>query len=249
MKKFKKSCIGCDKVLKTKTKEHFWPKWLIKHTNMTTTKIPWIGGNEVFPMTATIPLCEDCNSTLGAKLESEMYKIVLSIESNKGISDNDAEIFIRWSWKMEGFSWRIFNPEHNYSEVYTVRDRALKPIDHIRPRLVLAIATIADPEEGKPYKPMGLCSFNEKNAIIASGIISSIAYIVLVDGLIGKLPMNYSYYRLSAIRDALGDAKLFYPEQGFKNFSEAKLLTRITAGTMTLIVDDSITSDGYLNLG
>lgn len=237
LKKFRKICIGCNKQVKKMTKEHFWPKWMIIHTNMTKHKIMWWNGNEVYPLTATIPLCGPCNHELGSKLEAPMQQLFLDIEAGKGISDNEAEIFIRWCWKMEGFAWRLYSPEGKYSEVYSVTGRAIKSIDHIRPRLVLAIALVEDECEGKEFKPLGLCNFNEVNAIVVSGVISKVAFIVLTDDQVGSLPKNYSYYRLNALRDGLGDAKLWHPQIGFKNFTDAKELTRQAAALISHNID------------
>lgn len=219
------------------TKEHFWPKWLIKHTNMTKNKIHWIGGREVYPLTATIPLCSTCNSEIGGQLEAPMKTILKDIEAGNGISDNEAEIFIRWAWKMEGFSWRLFTPEGQYSERYTVKERCLQPLDHIRPRLVLALALLRDALEEKEYKPMGLCNANEINGIIVSGVISEVAFIVLTDDLIEHLPLQFKHYQLNPLRDKLGDAKLFYPEIGFGNFSESKWVIRMAANKMSSEMD------------
>ncbi|EBO9671316.1 hypothetical protein AF92_10905 [Salmonella enterica] len=237
MKKFKKHCIGCDKKMKNPTKEHFWPKWLIKHTKMEKHKIAWFNGKRIPPLTATIPLCAECNSELGGKLEDPMKNLLIDIESGKGISDNEAEVFIRWAWKMEGFSWRLVLPDGNYSSVYTVKDRVLKKIDQIRGELVLAIALVEDAYEGREYLPMGLCNFNEVNAIIVSGVIGHVAFIVLTEDQIGKLPINYSYYRLNPLRDNLGDAKLFYPAVGFKTFRQAQNLTRDAAQLISYSLD------------
>lgn len=239
--KFKKSCIGCDKTTRKTTKEHFWPKWLIKLTNMTGHKIPWIGGKKVYPMTATIPLCKSCNQTLGSELEAPMQQIILDLENGDGISDNEAEIFIRWCWKMEGFSWRLRNPDSEYNKLYTIIERALQSIDEIRPSLVLAIAIVEEKyRNGKDFKPMGLCNINERNAIVVSGVISNIAFIVLIDTQVGNLPVNYSYYPLSALRDGLSDAKLFHPKRGFKTFEDAKKLTREAANYISRELDKEI---------
>ncbi|SQP00472.1 Uncharacterised protein [Escherichia coli] len=166
-----------------------------------------------------------------------MKNLLIDIESGKGISDNEAEIFIRWAWKMEGFSWRLVLPDGNYSSVYTVKDRVLKKIDQIRGELVLAIALVEDAYEGREYLPMGLCNFNEVNAIIVSGVIGHVAFIVLTEDQIGKLPINYSYYRLNPLRDNLGDAKLFYPAIGFKTFRQAQNLTRDAAQLISYSLD------------
>jgi len=207
---------------------------------MTKHKISWWKGNEVYPLTATIPLCGPCNWALGSELEGPMQQILTDIESGNGISDNEAEIFIRWCWKLEGFSWRLSRPEGNYSDVYNIRDRVLKQLDQIRPRLVLALALVEDPYEGYEFKPMGLCNFNEKNAIVVSGVISEVAFIVLTDDQVGNLPLNFTYYQLNPIRDEMGDAKLFYPKIGFKKFTEAKDLIRYSAQIISLNTDDKI---------
>ncbi|ETI59933.1 hypothetical protein [Marinomonas profundimaris] len=238
MKKFKKICISCDKKMKKPTKEHFWPKWLIKHTNMTGHKIMWMSEDRVYPLTATIPLCLSCNSEFGSKLEKPMMELLIDIELGKGISDNDAEIFVRCAWKMEAFSWRVSLPDSQYSGVYTVKERVLKSLDSIRGNLVLAVALIKDPYQGKEYLPMGLCNTNEVNAIVMSGVIGEIAFIVLTTDQVGKLPLQFSYYRLKPLRDSLGDAKLFYPDVGFQTFKEAQDLTRDAASLISLSFDE-----------
>lgn len=238
MKKFKKICISCDAKMKKPTKEHFWPKWLIRHTNMTKHKIHWMsGGVKVYPLTATIPLCLSCNSEFGSKLEKPMMDLLVDIESGKGISDNEAEIFVRWAWKMEAFSWRINLPDNQYSGVYTVKERILKSIDSIRGNLVLAVSLIKDPYQGKDYLPMGLCNENDINAIVMSGVIGKVAFIVLTTDQVGKLPLQFSYYRLKSLRDSLGDAKLFYPEEGFATFKAAQDLTRDAASLISYSFD------------
>lgn len=40
---------------------------------------------------------------------------------------------------------------------------------------------------------MGLCNTNEINAIVISGVIDHVAFIVLTEDQLGKLPINYSY--------------------------------------------------------
>lgn len=166
-----------------------------------------------------------------------MMNLLVDIESGRGLSDNEAEVFIRWAWKMEGFSWRLIQPDGNYSSVYTVKERILKKIDQIRGGLVLAIALLEDAYEGREYLPMGLCNTNEINAIVVSGVIGHVAFIVLTEDQIGKLPINYSYYRLNPLRDNLGDAKFFYPEIGFRTFRQAQDLTRDAASLISYSFD------------
>lgn len=87
---------------------------------------------------------------------------------------------------------------------------------------------------------MGLCHFNEKNAIVVSGVISEVAFIVLTDDQIGNLPLNFTYYQLNPMRDGAGDAKLFYPQVGFKTFTEAKYLIRYSAQKISINTDEKI---------
>src|SRR5690606_34805460 len=96
---------------------------------------------------------------------------------------------------------------------------------------------VEDECEGEDFRPLGLCNTNESNAIVVSGVISKVAFIVLTDDQVGSLPVNFSYYRLNALRDGLGDAKLFYPEFGFKKFTDARDLTRRAAAFISHKID------------
>ena len=85
-----------------------------------------------------------------------MNRILDDFEDARGISDNEAELIVRWLWKVDGLLWHISHPTQDYSPIYTLRDRVIRPLDAIRGELILALALCAslDPRYGDA--PMGL---------------------------------------------------------------------------------------------
>ena len=74
---FKHKCVCCEESGKEMSKEHLFPQWLLKMTNTEQDlfsspygKIPGIS--------FTVPLCKECNSLLGTKLEAPVSKIFRS---------------------------------------------------------------------------------------------------------------------------------------------------------------------------
>jgi len=126
-KHLKYKCAGCERVDTEMNMEHVFPKWLILRTNTHKTKIRWIGENKINALSATLPLCIECNRDFGNELEIPVSKIFSDLEQNKGISDNEAELLIRWLWKLDGMFWIALNPKGDYSPVYTLRQKVLQP--------------------------------------------------------------------------------------------------------------------------
>ncbi len=84
------------------TKEHVFPKWLIIRTGTNKTGIRW--GNKIIPaLSVTVPLCKSCNQAFGKYLEAPIKKVFDDLESQKGISDIEADLLVRWLWKLEGY--------------------------------------------------------------------------------------------------------------------------------------------------
>jgi hypothetical protein len=131
IKQFKDACVGCGSRTNPKNKEHPFPKWLITRTRTDRTSIRWINGKKIPADQATLPLCKQCNDDFGAQLESPMSRLLTEIENGKGVSDNEAEIVIRWLWKLEGLLWHVRHPSHDYSAKFTFRERVLLPLNDI----------------------------------------------------------------------------------------------------------------------
>jgi hypothetical protein len=124
--------VACGSRTNPKNKEHPFPQWLITRTKTDRTSIRWIPGNRIPADEATLPLCRQCNRDFGDQLEAPMSRILDDIEADRGLSDNEAELIVRWLWKIEGLLWHVSHPTHDYSSKYTLRERVLRPLDAIR---------------------------------------------------------------------------------------------------------------------
>lgn len=237
MRRYKWICAACGEFGKEMNKEHFWPQWLIQKTGTYKTTIRWIEGKWITAGAATLILCKRCNSDFGQELEVPVSRIFSDLEAGRGLSDNEAELLIRWLWKLEGLSWQFANPSGRYSEKYTLRERVLNPIDDIRGHLVLAISLIYEIDPEFADAPMGIDSLNFHNAIYVAGVFSKIAVMVLHEQFRDRVPENYSTYQLAGKRDERADAKIFFPEVGFKICTDAVYISVKTAPIMAYLHD------------
>ena len=98
-------CSGCDRVGLPMTKEHFFPRWLIDYAQVHHEGITWFDGQTVDPDNATIPLCRECNEAFGTVLEGPVAEIFRQLEQGASISEDEAELLVRWLWKFEGLHW------------------------------------------------------------------------------------------------------------------------------------------------
>lgn len=217
-------------------REHFWPRWIIRKTGTYRTSVRW-GEKKVNPLTATLPLCEKCNSDLGKGLEGPVAQIFEDLERGKGISDLEAELLVRWLWKLEGLGWIFQFPEGRYSERYTLRERILHPIDDIRGQLTLAIALVEKIDPDYDDAPLGIDSECQHSAIFVSGVFSKVAVMVLLAPFEHLIPAMFSQYRLAAKRDAISGAKLFYPQTGFSLCTQAVGVTTLASRKLTMLHD------------
>jgi hypothetical protein len=179
-------------------------------------------GNKRIPADqATLPLCTQCNTDFGEQLEVPMSGILDDNEDGNGISDHEAEIIVRWLWKVEGLLWHISNPTSAYSPKYTLRERVLSPLDSIRGHLILAIALCEtiDPTYGD--SPMGIDSHGRVDGVFVSGVFSQTAMMVVLDAFSDLIPRQFSIYRLLADRGIVTSrAKLFFPRTTFPSDTE-----------------------------
>lgn len=211
------------------SQEHVFPIWLIRRTNTDKTEIGWMGKRTISAQSATIPLCVECNRDFGKHLETPVSKIFDDLEARQGISDNEAELLVRWLWKIDGLFWIARYPKGDYSIAYTLRERVLRPIDTIRSQLVLAVSLIETIDPSFGDKPLGIDSYTHLDAIFVSGVFSEIAMMVVHEAFVNMIPEAFSKYRFSSIRDASSEAKLFHPKVGFKDDIEAIVITKLVS--------------------
>ena len=210
-------------------KEHVFPEWLIRRTRTNETGIRWGAKRNLPALAATLPRCEECNAEFGKELESPAARLFDEIEADKGLSDDEAELLVRWMWKIKGLDWVANHPGGDYTRKYSLRERVLLPIDNIRGNLVLAAALTAstDPEFGD--LPMGIDAVTEHDAIFVSGVFSRIAVMVLHAKFENLVPGQFARYRLASKRHDLHAGKLFYPPVAFKDDVEAVSVTALSS--------------------
>lgn len=188
---------------------------------------------------ATVPLCTECNRDFGVALETPVSRIFDDIESGRGLSDNEAELLVRWLWKLEGLLWIAQNPDGDYSPGFKLRERILRPIGQIRGDLVLALARVARIDRAHGDKPMGIDSaVGGANAIFVSGVFSELAVMVLMADFIEMIPEHFTRYRLAPSREETGDAKLIFPKTGFADDNEAVFVTVACSGPLDLVHEE-----------
>ena len=240
----KEKCSGCEKEEVNYTKEHVFPQWLILKTNTDKTRINWFNETKLPALSCTIPLCEECNKIFGKELEGPVSKLFEDIESFKGLSDNEAELLVRWMWKISGLFWAAACPQGKYTEKYTLRERVLSPIDEIRGDIIIALSLIDNIDLSYGDLPLGLDALCEIDAIFVAGVFSKIAIIISLAGFEEVIPENYSIYHLESVRQENIETKVLFPKQGFKNDSEAVYVTK-TIGELLAVVHDELAIELY----
>jgi hypothetical protein len=213
----KKKCAGCGKTNVPMNKEHIFPEWLIFLTNTHKTGIRWGNKLRLPALSATIPICVKCNSDFGEYLEKPVSNLFIEIENGKGVSDNEAELLIRWLWKLDGLNWIAMHPYDDYTRKYTLKERVLTPIDAIRKHLLLAISLIGEIDITDKDLPMGVDSINEIDAIFVSGVFAKIAIMSVLDNFRNQIPEEFDIYQLAEKRNKIGDMKVFFPKTGFED--------------------------------
>ncbi len=221
MNHLKIRCASCERHSVSMNKEHLFPKWLILRTGTHQTGIRWGEKRDVTALSATIPLCIECNSEFGRDLESPTSKLFDDIENNRGLSDEEAELLIRWMWKIQGLAWIANNPNGEYTLKYTLRERVLFPIDEVRSQLILGIGLIRNLHPDSTDLPMGFDSSTQIDAIFVSGVFSHIAIMVVREPFQSMIPGKFGCYRLAPRRDLLNQGKLFFPPNSFHDDVEA----------------------------
>jgi hypothetical protein len=231
VKHLKEACAGCDEFRPDTNKEHLFPKWLIRRAKVT--RIRW-GDRMVSPWKATIPLCEQCNSTFGTELEGPCSRIFTDLEAGRGISEFEADLITRWMWKGLGLGWMARHPGIPYTPRYSLKERVLRPIDDMRSEITIAIS-VAEKISSRlgGEAAMGFDSTNEVDAVFASGVFCRFAFMVSYRMFEGLIPDRFSKFRFSPRPDDLSIAKIWFPKTGFRDDEEAVDITRTASDLLS----------------
>lgn len=209
-------CVGCERSGQKMTREHLFPLWLIKHAKVFKEGISWAGRKGVNPKTATMPLCVDCNSRLGAELEGPVSKIFPRIETEEEVSDYEAELLIRWLWKFCGLTACYAyagDPDWRYSSTWTLIERVLgEPFNTVRRRLCLAIGLIHANDPDFHDWPVGLDSeIGAMDTFFIAGVFGRVALLTCLNDFAGYIPGMFATYNLAHQRDVSGEVVLYPP--------------------------------------
>lgn len=232
---FKKQCVCCQRTGRKMNKEHIFPQWLLDHTKTRKDMFDWVY-RKVPADQATVPLCEECNSQLGTELEGPVKAIFNAIESGEGFNDNDAELLIRWMWKIAGlFYWSICNEHWKYGFI-TLKEHVLSKIALPRSRISIAISLIEDAYEDFGNAPVGLDAFSFYSNIYAAGVFSKLCIVVVYSGFAKYINQDkWTIYQLSDCSLVLNPNNKIYPRTGFKTGSSAIKYMKLVFGNDSAI--------------
>lgn len=224
-------CMGCERPMRDRTKEHVFPAWLIERTSSTSVKykdetgLRWIG-----PNANTVPLCRACNEALGTHLEAPVKTAFEDAEAGLGLSDKQAEQLVCWLWKYEAWNWSINHASRmNYDDRVTPTERLLgKGFEEMRSRITFSITRC----KGEEYigasgqnrgLPMGIDTPpGVYDATCELGVFSRLALGVSLRWADGMLPPELTKYHFPDLKDIEDrDAKVIFPDEGFGGFTEA----------------------------
>lgn len=231
---FKEKCVCCEQSDKKMNKEHLFPQWLLKRTkaskDLFSSPYGPIPGDKL-----TVPLCCECNSLLGEVLEKPVSRIFESIESNQGFNDYEAELLIRWMWKINGlFYWSICNENWKYG-FQTLKDRVLNNIEWPRERLSIAISLIDNPFENGCNAPVGIDVLPLECNLYAVGVFSKLCIIVFRTEYMELIDQDkFTVYTLNANSPLLMNPQnKTYPVCGFSTGQEAISYAKVCFGPLS----------------
>lgn len=232
---FRNKCIVCECDDKEMSKEHIFPQWLLNRTNTRKDKINWLG-RKVPASSCTIPICVDCNAQLGIELEGPVSKIFESIENGNGFNDCEAELLVRWLWKINGmFYWSICNENWKYG-YNTLKERVLSPIESPRNRISIVISLIEDDKEDFGCSPIGLDTFSIFSNVFCAGVFSKISIAVIYSKFAEHVNKDkWSVYTLSSAPLLMNPNYRIFPKVDFKTGSEAVYYTKFFFGNDSII--------------
>lgn len=220
----KQLCICCTETGKSSNKEHIFPQWLLKKTNTFSKPIKGTAGTKKIPgKHCVIPICEECNTALGKELESPVSRIMEQIESGAGFNDQEAEILIRWLWKITGMFYWLERADDTDSYGYiNIKERCLQKIEMPRDRISLAVSLIEqDFDDGSGQTPMGIDVIPLHSNVLAAGVFNRVAMIVYYTKYEKLVPDAYTKYTLSNAPLVMNQTKRICPKAGFATSAEA----------------------------
>ncbi|MDO9560913.1 MAG: hypothetical protein Q7J60_04770 [Bradyrhizobium sp.] len=163
------------------------------------------------------------------------------MEQGASISEDEAELLVRWLWKFEGLQWAVMTnrPEGLYTRRYTLRDRVATPdaFNEVRADMVLAVALTRNNDPAHRDWPMGLDTPPSENALTMSGVFGRIALICSLAHFADDIPSVYGKFHFGAPASDRAN-KVFLPPMSFIYSNGAIELTREIGHQLAIAHDE-----------
>lgn len=241
-----KKCIICDRCNPECgfDKEHIYPQWILKKTNnySNPTMVYYDGDikKKITGNNQTVSICKDCNRKLGKIIEEPVSLIFNNIENGNGFNDYEAELLIRWLWKI---NFLLISPLFNENIKYSseiLKERLLNNIKIPRSRLSLAIAIIDDCfEDGCNFAPLGIDGMSIYINTFVAGVFSKLSIAVFPSAFTDYINTNiWTVYTLSDSPFVLNNNNRIYPKKTLATGKEAIVITRLYFGEQSPLYKD-----------
>jgi hypothetical protein len=179
-------------------------------------------------LSATIPICKTCNQILGRELESPVQHIFHRVENGEGINDYDADLLVRWMWKISKLFYKYNHPKGKVTSNSSLFQFLINPISQPRNRITLAIALINELDQEFNDAPMGIDTTGFFSGVLVAGVFSKIAIIVTLTDFASLIPPIYSTYTFSKKIGGRNEPRLMIPNIGFLDCTSAVGITTAT---------------------
>jgi hypothetical protein len=169
-------CPGCERIKHDITKEHVFPIWLLHRCGVYDKPcIYGFDGRFIEGKDLTLPVCNGCNALWGRRLESPIQNIFNRIEVERKVSYDEAELLIRWMWKIQGMFWHYYQSRMKYAGK-NMTDRITNEIEN-KEGIGIAIALIENPFLSDKIMPVGLDVYSRHCGILTGGVFSRLAIV------------------------------------------------------------------------
>lgn len=193
---FRNRCVACG-LCPPDTKEHVYPKWLLKETKTWNYPINWISGKKNLGKNCVFPICESCNKAFNEELEKPFHRIFRKLKSGKAITDKEAETVIRWLWKLTQLFYVMSQKREQIAWSTNVRLKTTNPIEKPRYRVSVALALTKRKVENKDgVEPLGLDVLPQYNVLLSAGVFSNVSIITFDSRYKSLIPEEYTIHTL-----------------------------------------------------
>lgn len=220
-------CAGCGVSDRETKQTAIYPQWLLSKTKTFSKPVHGVTAHKTMAgRQCTAALCEECRTVFAKELDEPAVAILKQIENGTGFNDQEADILIRWLWKVTGLAAALGNgmPAEN------LRERCAKPLESPRSRMSIAAAlTNGEFNDRNGKTAMGITVLPEQAAEFAAGLFSRTALIAYHSKYNQLVSDSYTKYELSSAPLLVNPAKRVLPKTSFGASGQAAAETAFIA--------------------